>query len=85
MINVISPFRAQRITEALEGQQVPTQIMSEWMEQVSLLLESLQVAQGSGSPEGVLTALENKLYRDTATNFVYIKTTASGDTGWVQV
>ena len=84
---VIPPRRGQKITEIQLGsnQDVPTQIMSEWMEQLSRLVEALQVEAGSGSPEGVLVATENKLYRDTATNDVYIKTTATGNTGWVLV
>ena len=84
---VIPPRRGQKITEVQIGslQEVPTQIMSEWMEQLSRLVEALQVETGSGSPEGVLTATENKLYRDTVGNVLYIKTTATGDTGWVLV
>lgn len=84
---VIPPKRGQKITELQLGsnQEVPTQIMSEWMEQLSRLVEALQVETGSGSPEGVLVATENKLYRDTAGNVLYIKTTSTGDTGWVLV
>lgn len=84
---VIPPKRGQKITEVQFGssQEVPTQIMSEWMEQLSRLVEALQVETGSGSPEGVLIATENKLYRDTVGNVLYIKTTSTGDTGWVLV
>ena len=81
------PQRGQKITEVQlgTGQEVPTQIMSEWMEQLSRLVEALQVETGTGSPEGVLVATENKLYRDTVANVLYIKTTATGDTGWILV
>jgi len=84
--SVIPPKRGQRITESqpFDGREVPTQIMSEWMEQLSRLVEALQVVTGTGSPEGVITATENKLYRDTGGG-LYIKTTATGDTGWVLV
>ena len=83
---VTPPQRGQKITELQlnTGQEVPTQIMAEWMEQVSRLLERLQVASGSGSPEGVVTAPVDKFYRDTTGGF-YIKTTDGGDTGWVLV
>jgi len=88
MTDVIAPFRGQRIVQELQGQQVPTQIMSEWMELASSILDDLQLAEGSGSPEGVLAAKTNKLYRDTAGiagAILYIKTSDSGDTGWVLV
>lgn len=85
MINVIPPKRGQKITEVIQGNElVPTQIMSEWMELLSRLTEALQIATGTGSPEGVVTAGENKLYRDTGGG-LYIKTTATGNTGWALV
>lgn len=79
--NVIAPRRDFPLTQ----QEMPTNISAEFFEQVARLLEALQIATGSGSPEGVLEAGENKLYRDTATNTVYIKTTATGNTGWTAV
>ena len=88
MTEVIAPFRGQKIVEPLRGEQVPTQIMSEWMELASRVLDDLQLAEGAGSPEGVLVAKTNKLYRDTAGiagAILYIKTTDSGDTGWILV
>ncbi len=88
MIKVTPPFRAMPLTNEAKGQQVPTQIVSEWMELVSRVLEALDIAEGAGSPEGVLVAPANKLYRDTAGisgAILYIKTTATGDTGWVLV
>ena len=88
MTDVIAPFRGQKIVEQLRGEQVPTQIMAEWMELASRVLDDLQLAEGAGSPEGVLAAKANKLYRDTAGiagAILYIKTTDSGDTGWILV
>jgi hypothetical protein len=88
MIAVIPPFRGMPLTNDIGGQQLPTQIMSEWMEVASRLIEQLQVAEGSGSPEGILDAGVNKLYRDIAGApgaILYIKTTATGNTGWVTV
>ena len=83
---VTPPQRGQKITEPQlsTNQEVPTQIMAEWMEQISRLLEVLQVANGAGSPEGVLIGPLNKFYKDTAGG-LYIKTTATGNTGWVLV
>jgi len=43
------------------------------------------IVDGSGSPEGVLTAEPNKLYRDTAGPNLYWKSTGSGNTGWLLV
>ncbi|BDA77424.1 hypothetical protein LPTSP3_g03540 [Leptospira kobayashii] len=37
---------------------------------------------GSGSPEGVLTAVLGSEYTDTATGSLYLKTSGSGNTGW---
>lgn len=40
---------------------------------------------GSGSPEGVVTAPVGTLYRDTSGGDLYIKATGSGNTGWTEV
>lgn len=86
--SVIPPFRNMPLVMG----DVPTQVSAEFFEQVARLLEelqasveTLQVASGSGTPEGSLTAGLEKLYRDTVTDNVYIKTTATGNTGWVQI
>ncbi|PHS61786.1 MAG: hypothetical protein COB09_17110 [Thalassobium sp.] len=59
-----------------------------WLDQVT----RLQIAEGSGSPEGVLVAEQTKLYMDTsgtAGNILYIKKLSeiSGDKtqGWILV
>lgn len=64
----------------------PTLQFRIWIEDVT----DLQIAEGSGSPEGVLKAMVNKLYKDTAgtaSNIVYIKKLSDigGDTsqGWI--
>jgi len=44
--------------------------------------------QGSGSPEGVITAEIGQRYMDTAGtagSVLYIKQSGSGDTGWILV
>lgn len=56
-----------------------------WIREVTGLLNRLDPLTGSGSPEGVVEAGLHAEYIDTdypsgATK--YIKTTASGDTGW---
>lgn len=79
---VIPPYRSNSLVNSNGTPNAPT---AEFLEQVARLLEFLQIATGSGSPEGVLEAGENKLYRDTGTNTVYIKTTATGNTGWTAV
>lgn len=44
-----------------------------------------EVIQGSGSPEGVVTAEPATVYWDTAGEALYWKETGSGDTGWIQL
>lgn len=39
---------------------------------------------GAGSPEGVIDAAIGSLYTDTDNDLIYVKTTASGNTGWQQ-
>jgi len=63
--------------------------------QFQSLLESLESAvnlntplTGTGSPEGVLTALPYQVYLDTAGGagtIEYRKMTGSGNTGWIAV
>ena len=38
---------------------------------------------GTGSPEGVVTAMAGKTYLDTSSNSFWVKGSGSGDTGWV--
>lgn len=55
-----------------------------WIESVTTLLNALDVAEGTGSPEGVVFAAPKKLYFDTVGLGVYFKTTATTlNTGWV--
>lgn len=54
----------------------------------TLLYSPLRIAtapiQGTGSPEGVITAPVGTEYVDTAAGVKYIKTSGSGNTGWLQ-
>lgn len=83
--DIIPPYRNLPLTQPTLAGHTPTQVTAEFLEQVARLLEALQIASGSGTPESVVTAGLEKLYRDTATNTLYIKTTATGNTGWVAV
>lgn len=78
---VIPPFRNQ----PLVLNDLPTQVTAEFLEQIARLLEQLQIESGNGTPEGSVLAGPDKLYRDTATNTLYIKTTETGNTGWVSI
>lgn len=80
--SLIPPYRSNPL---VMSSGMPSPVTSEFLEQVARLLEQLQIASGSGSPEGVLAAGLEKLYRDTGTNTLYIKTTATGNTGWAAV
>jgi hypothetical protein len=50
---------------------------------VSVSIGTTLRTTGSGSPEGVVTAVVGSEYRDTATGNIYNKMTGSGNTGWV--
>tara|TARA_R110000803_G_scaffold115793_4_gene184341 strand:- start:1257 stop:1502 length:246 start_codon:yes stop_codon:yes gene_type:complete len=59
---------------------VPTQAFY----QLIRALVSLEMLDGTGSPEGAIKGGQKSLYLDTAANKVYVKTTDYGDnTGWV--
>ena len=81
---IIPPDRSQplQIRRQLSGENVPTDRVARFFEDVVRALDALQIIDGTGSPEGVVTAGFKKLYLDTAANTLYIKTTATGDTGW---
>jgi len=56
-----------------------------WTQDVTNQVNFNTVAEGTGSPEAVLTALPNKFYRDTAVPNLYWKSTGTGNTGWLLV
>jgi len=56
-----------------------------WTQDITDRVNFNSVAEGSGSPEGVLVAEPNKFYRDTAVPNLYWKSTGIGDTGWLLV
>ena len=56
------------------------------LQQFVQLLENiatLEILDGSGSPEGVTVARIKRFYLDTAAGVLYVKTTDGGNTGWV--
>lgn len=67
---------------------LPTPEMAAWMSLVS----DLDIREGSGSPEGVISARKNAIYKDTggsAGSILYVKklTDISGDSsqGWILI
>ena len=56
-----------------------------WSEVISVSKLQEIVIQGEGSPEGAVTASVGTLYSDTAIGTLYIKTTSTGNRGWVNV
>ena len=59
--------------------------MEEWVQDITRQVNFNTTEDGTGSPEGVLVAEPNKLYRDTSVPNLYWKSTGSGDTGWLLV
>ena len=58
----------------------------QWVDDITDLVNSLQIEFGSGSPEGSITADVGKVYIDTSASAgtgIYIKESGSGDTGWI--
>ncbi|HEX7762071.1 MAG TPA: hypothetical protein VF433_00445 [Cellvibrio sp.] len=58
------------------------------MDSITELVNLLEIADGNGSPEGVVEARKKKLYFNNTGapgTRVYIKTTDSGNTGWAAI
>jgi hypothetical protein len=79
-INPPSPLEA--ITT--EGKMI--QRFRTWTQNVTRLINFLNMAEGTGTPEASLVATANKFYRDTAAGSLYWKSVddVAGDTslGW---
>jgi len=89
---IVLPHTLDAIVEIGDTSDTPVMVasleMRGWMEAVTALLNALDIAEGAGSPEGVLEAEQKKLYFNTsggAGTWIYIKTTTSGNTGWVAI
>lgn len=52
-----------------------------------MTLESLEdfIIQGAGNPEGVVTTVKGVLYVDKTNAALYLKSTATGNTGWILI
>lgn len=64
---------------------MPEERVTGWIRSVTDLLNQLEPLTGTGSPEGVVEAGLHREYIDTnypAGSTKYLKTTATGDTGW---
>lgn len=56
-----------------------------WIREITRRVNDLTPLEGTGSPEGVVEGALHRQYIDTdypAGATLYIKTTATGDTGW---
>ena len=74
-----------RRTETITDDGLMNGRMRDWAREITRQVNFNTIVDGSGSPEGVLTAEPNKFYRDTAVPNLYWKSTGSGDTGWLLV
>ncbi|MES0329155.1 MAG: hypothetical protein ABUK06_02590 [Dehalococcoidales bacterium] len=83
---MITPF--ERFSDVLRSDGKPSERFAGWVGEITDQINFNTVAEGSGSPEGVLTADITKLYMDTAGtagNILYVKKTGNGNTGWILV
>lgn len=73
----LSPYKAKGIPERL----------TRWLNELRNLVQRLpDEIEGTGSPEGVVTApRRTRFYRTdgAAGTLLYVKTTTTGNTGWV--
>ena len=75
----------ERFMEFVDQDRRPQLRASEFMEAVARQVNLCTPIQGTGSPEGVVTARVSQLYMDTsgaAGSVLYIKQTGVGNTGW---
>lgn len=86
--NITTIERFTAIIQDDQGRQVMSLRMAEFMEALVSQVNQNIVINGTGSPEGVITAQPFKFYIDTAAasgSNLYAKTTGAGNTGWVLV
>lgn len=69
--------------DAILDEEAASQRFYAWMEEISRRIPT----EGNGSPEGSLEATKGQLYIDksssTTGQMIYVKTTDTGNTGWV--
>lgn len=83
MVDLSPPIPTDAVVSADDGKMIAEFML--WTQDITALANFNAVAEGSGSPEGVLVAEPNKFYRDAAVPNLYWKSTGSGDTGWLLV
>ena len=83
MVELSVPYPTDAAVNPDDGKMVAEFML--WTQDVTKLINFNTVAEGSGSPEGVVTALPNKFYRDEDVPNLYWKSTGTGDTGWLLV
>ena len=85
MADIIPPNPSVKVTS--EGKML--QRFWSWTQFITRAVNFLNMAEGAGSPDGVLSSAANKFYRDTAGAALYWKSVndIAGDTtlGWVLV
>jgi hypothetical protein len=85
----MKPVIPNKVAAIVRKDGLAEQTMRAWMETVTQMLESLDIAEGTGSPEGAIFAKQKKLYFNTSGapgSFLYFKTTNETlDTGWVAI
>lgn len=82
---IIPPYRDAPIVDQKGNASAE---MQGWIEVVTNLLNAMEIQEGTGSPEGVITANTKKLYFNTSGSpgsYIYIKTTDNSNTGWVAI
>ena len=82
MVDIITPSPIEQITR--ENGKMYQRFMN-WTQDITNAVNFNTTAEGTGSPEGVLTANPNKFYRDMAGPNLYWKSTGTGNTGWLLV
>lgn len=85
---IIPSHRNDPIQHDLFGNSQATDEFRGWIEAVSSLLnegQNLSTLEGTGSPEAAVEAIKDRRYRDTVTDDIYLKTTSTGDTGWILI
>lgn len=78
----------ERFIPWLKKDLTPTERSSEFIEGISRQVNQNTVLEGTGSPEGVISAEPTTLYMDdsgSAGSILYVKKTGAGDTGWILV
>lgn len=80
---IIAPTRFDQL---INKDGTPTLRLSLWLEETTRAININTPIQGTGSPEGIITAEVGQRYMDTngvSEAVLYIKQTGAGNTGWM--